>query len=268
MIRIIISLLMLSGSLHASEYLAQQGEVVGVTLTTTSQVIALRCFGQTWPFKPHPDQPHTIQGWIGIDLKQKPGLYTLEWIDAKEKKIVKLRVEKTTFRKSYITVQKKMAEFDAKTLKRIRSEKKALTASYQTDIKDLFPNIEMMLQPVDGIISTPFGAQRYVNNQPRSPHSGVDIATDEGTPILAPLSGKVLFVADMYLNGNLIAIGHGHGLISVYAHLKRAWVKQGDSVVTGQKIAEVGSTGRSTGAHLHWGIRFNQARIDPLKLIR
>ena len=159
-----------------------------------------------------------------------------------------------------------MADFDAATLARIRAETKALKATYFEPV-DASPDIIMHGRPTEGIESTPFGAQRYVNEKARSPHSGIDIAAAAGTTIITPLAGRVLLVANMYLNGNLVAIGHGNGLVTVYAHMQSAAVKPGEWVETHQAIGKVGSTGRSTGPHLHWGIRFYGARINPESLL-
>ena len=159
-----------------------------------------------------------------------------------------------------------MSVFDAAAIKRILSDQKAIKDTYDINI-DIFPTFTKALMPVSGIESTPFGAQRYVNGQAKSPHSGIDIAAPKGTPVKAPLAGKILLVEDMFLNGTLIAIGHGKGLVTVYAHLSKTHVKVGEKVQAGDIIAEVGSTGRSTGAHLHWGMRFNHARINPHSLL-
>jgi len=156
--------------------------------------------------------------------------------------------------------------FDKPTLTRIRSEVKALKASYKVAV-DANPDVVMHGKPIEGIVSTPFGAQRFVNGEPRSPHSGIDIAAPAGTVIHAPLAGRVLLVSDMYLNGKTVAIGHGNGLVSVYSHMQVTKVKKGDWIENGQQIGEVGATGRATGPHLHWGVRFNYARVNPDSLL-
>jgi murein DD-endopeptidase MepM/ murein hydrolase activator NlpD len=151
-------------------------------------------------------------------------------------------------------------------LKRIRADQKRLKNSYIARV-DARPDLQISGMPVEGIMSTPFGAQRYVNGEPRSPHSGIDIAAPEGTPVVSPLAGRVLVVSEMYLNGNTIAIGHGYGVVSVFSHLKTASVEEGDWIKAGSEIGEVGKTGRATGPHLHWGVRFRQARINPESMI-
>lgn len=123
--------------------------------------------------------------------------------------------------------------------------------------------------PVDNPrITGVFGSQRILNGVPKNPHNGIDFGADEGTNISAITDGIVVIAGkDFYYNGNFVLIDHGHGLTSVYLHLSKLDVKTGDRVLKGQKIGEVGSTGRSTAAHLHLGMQWFNKRIDPLSAI-
>jgi len=245
----------------AQQWQAIQGDVVTVETTYKGTVLSLTCFGKHWPVKAL-GHGHW-RGWIGVDLKKKPGTYRLIWRSGKTRIATdKLRVNKGKFRISHIEVSKRMAVFDKPTLTRIRTEVKALKASYKVAVH-ANPDIVMRARPINGIVSTPFGAQRFVNGEPRSPHSGIDIAAPAGTIIRAPLAGRVVLLADMYLNGKTVAIGHGNGLVSVYSHMQAAVVHKGDWLEAGQQIGEVGATGRATGPHLHWGVRFHNARVNP-----
>jgi len=248
----------------AHEWHAIQGDVVRVETVLTDQRASLHCFGKSWPVKMI-SQARWI-GWIGVDLGQKPGNYPLRWTSADRKESGQLHVSQGKFRISRIEVRKKMAVFDAKTLARIHADQAAIRRTYMVKVSAT-PDISISRQPVDGIISTPFGARRYVNGEPRSPHSGLDIAAPEGTPIINPLAGRVLLAESMFLNGNTIVIGHGRGLVMVYSHLKNLHVHKGAWIKAGETIGEVGQTGRATGPHLHWGVRFNGARINPDSLI-
>ena len=125
------------------------------------------------------------------------------------------------------------------------------------------------LWPTTGRISTLFGSQRiYKNNEAGSYHSGIDIARPTGTPVLAPADGVVILAADhpFTLEGNLLMIDHGADLNSAFLHLSRIDVHVGDHVRRGQVIGAVGMTGRATGPHLHRGLKWRDARIDPLLL--
>ena len=116
--------------------------------------------------------------------------------------------------------------------------------------------------------SSIFGSQRILNGVPKSFHNGTDYAAPRGTPVYAMTDGIVVQAADdFYYSGNFILLDHGHGLNSVYLHLSKKDVKEGDAVKKGQKIGEIGTTGRSTGPHLHWGVQWYKKRVDPEYLL-
>lgn len=120
------------------------------------------------------------------------------------------------------------------------------------------------IRPLEGRITSPYGAQRFYNGEPRRPHYGIDIAAPTGTPVLAPAAGIVtLAETDMYFEGGLIFIDHGQGFNAVFMHLSEVNVAVGDVVEQGQVIGLVGSTGRSTGPHLDWRIRWHGRNVDP-----
>jgi murein DD-endopeptidase MepM/ murein hydrolase activator NlpD len=122
--------------------------------------------------------------------------------------------------------------------------------------------------PVKGRISGFFGSQRIYAGEPGSPHSGVDVAVPTGTPLAAPADGVVVLAASapFTLEGNLLIVNHGLGLSSVFLHLSRIDVKVGDTVKQGQQIGAVGMTGRATGPHMHWSLRWHDERMDPQPL--
>lgn len=150
---------------------------------------------------------------------------------------------------------------------RIAREQAAVTAARtrddnRTDFAAAF------IWPVQGRISGRFGNARVYNGQPGSGHSGMDIAAPTGTPVKAPAGGVVTFAdADLYLTGGTVVLDHGFGISSNFLHLSRIDIKVGDRVEQGQVIAAVGSTGRSTGPHLHWGMNWFDVRIDPLLVL-
>ncbi len=119
--------------------------------------------------------------------------------------------------------------------------------------------------PVKGRISGLFGRQRIYRGEPGSYHSGIDIAPGHGVPFVAPADGVVVLARSGFsLEGNLIIIDHGGGLNSAFLHASKILVEEGEAVTQGQPIGHVGSTGRSTGPHLHWSLKWNDARLDPL----
>jgi hypothetical protein len=150
---------------------------------------------------------------------------------------------------------------------RIEREQAMVVAARERD-DDRADFVQSFVWPVQGRISGRFGNQRIYNGSPKSPHSGMDIAVPQGTPVLAPAAGIVTFAnADLYLTGGTVLLDHGHGVSSNFLHLSRIDVKVGDRVEQGQVIGAVGATGRATGPHLHWGMNWFDVRIDPLLVL-
>ncbi len=125
-----------------------------------------------------------------------------------------------------------------------------------------------MLKPVEGRTSGVFGGQRIMNGVKKNPHQGWDIASPKGTDVKAAAEGVVTMSGGPYFySGNMVLIEHGQNLTTIYAHLDKTLVKKGDKVKKGQVIGQVGTTGRSTGPHLHWGVSLNGVRIDGQNLL-
>jgi murein DD-endopeptidase MepM/ murein hydrolase activator NlpD len=119
------------------------------------------------------------------------------------------------------------------------------------------------MRPAEGRISGVFGSQRVLNGQPRQPHFGFDIAAPTGSPLLAEASGRVVLSESFFFFGNLLVIDHGHGINTLYAHLSRRDVTEGEVVTRGQRIGATGATGRVTGPHLHFSLSWFQVWLDP-----
>jgi murein DD-endopeptidase MepM/ murein hydrolase activator NlpD len=222
------------------------------------------------PLTPRPGDG-TFQGLIGIDMNKNPGDYTLEVIaETTDRKLlvnaVTLTVEKVNFATQRLTLPRSMVDLDPKTLERVNKE--------STRLKTLFKGIreerlwqDTFIRPVDGEVTTPFGVRRFLNDQPRNPHSGVDLRAPEGAPVRACNDGVVLLVDEMFFTGKSVVLDHGWGIYSMYFHLSEARVREGETISGGNIVGLAGSTGRASGPHLHWGIRLNGARVDPLSLI-
>ena len=205
--------------------------------------------------------PHLL---VGIPLNTKPGKHTVVLKDSdNQKEKISFTVKAKEYTAQYLTIKnKRKVNPYEKDMPRILSEKKRKTAA-----KVHWSNNAIdtdFIVPVDGRISSIFGLRRFFNNQPRRPHSGLDIAAPEGTPVQAIASGTVIESGDFFFSGNMVYLDHGQGLISMYAHLHEIKVKVGDTIKPGQIIGTVGETGRVTGPHLHLSVIANQTTVDPL----
>ena len=152
-------------------------------------------------------------------------------------------------------------------MKRIKKESKIIKKSKNLFLNETFYK-SGFIWPVKGIVTGKYGNQRILNGKPRRPHYGLDIAAASGTKIISPSDAEVILtMEDSFFNGKMIILNHGLGLNSIYSHLKKIYVKEGDKIKKGDLIAEVGSTGRSTGPHLDWRINVYNIAIDPELLL-
>ena len=175
-----------------------------------------------------------------------------------------ISVKKRNYKVEHINgLPRRMVEPKAEDIKRIRADNAQITRvrRLNTVRNDFFAKFKW---PLNGRISGIFGSQRILNGKPRRPHNGVDIAAPEGTKVSAPASGVVVLShPGMFYTGKTLMIDHGHGLTSVYVHMSVISVKLGQRVQAGDKIGEVGKTGRATGSHLHWGVSLFSTHLDP-----
>ncbi len=201
---------------------------------------------------------------IGIPLNVDIGAaqFELTHMDARTETL-QFNIEYKEYAESHLTVSNnRQVNPNADDMVRINRESAEMTQAFSSWSDSLTP-VFTMQAPVDGIRSSSFGLKRFFNGQARNPHSGMDIAADEGAAILAPAPGVILSTGNYFFNGNTIILDHGHGLISLYCHMNTIDVAAGTRVETGEQIGKVGQTGRVTGPHLHWSINLNNTRVDP-----
>ena len=205
---------------------------------------------------------------IGLALGIKPGPQTLEISTSAGKSFTQhFTVESKEYQSQHLTISnKRKVNPEKRDMERIGREQKRIRMALST-WTPMPPETTRLHLPVQGPVSSPFGLRRYFNDQPRKPHSGLDLAAPEGSPIQAAASGRIVDTGDYFFNGNTVFIDHGQGLVTMYCHMSRIDVDSGDTVTAGQVIGAVGKTGRVTGAHLHWSVSLNDARVDPTLFI-
>lgn len=209
----------------------------------------------------------TERGWVavvGIPLDASPGPHaaSLEPPHAGSRPLP-FEVDAWRYEEQRLTVANpRHVEPSKSDLERIARERRRIDAALGHFDAGRRPELAMTV-PVAGRRSSSFGLRRYFNDQPRNPHSGMDIAAPAGTPVLSPAPGRVTDTGDYFFNGNTVFVDHGQGVVTMYCHLSRIDVKPGDEVSTGSVLGRVGATGRVTGPHLHWGVAVNRALVDP-----
>lgn len=241
--------------------LAVPGGVVLVELSDVERVKPTAHFG-----KKRVAVVEAGQKWVavvGVPLTAKPGSHRVNVTQAGKKRTVLFDIEDKAYPTQYITLKdKRKVNPNKLDMERINSERGEIRAAlrYWTDKPVLPAQFEW---PIEGIVTGVFGNRRVFNGQPRRPHSGIDIAAPLGTPIKAPAAGIVRETGDYFFNGKTVFLDHGQNLITMYCHMDQIDVAPGQEIKAGEVIGTVGSTGRSTGPHLHLGVSLNDVRVEP-----
>ena len=201
---------------------------------------------------------------VGIPLAAEPGEASIAVrTEGGNEKQIAYTVSPKQYREQRLTVPPRTVDLSPEDEARYERERAHL-ATVMATFTDLRPDAALQMRvPVPGRRSSSFGLRRVFNGQSRNPHSGMDIAAGTGTPVLAPLPGRVIDTGDYFFNGGTVWLDHGGGLLTMYCHLSRIDAKVGDVLKTGEQLAAVGATGRVTGPHLHWSVMLNRAMVDP-----
>ncbi|MCZ6616780.1 MAG: peptidoglycan DD-metalloendopeptidase family protein [Gammaproteobacteria bacterium] len=205
---------------------------------------------------------------VGIGINADLGNHELTLFDQADKQTkYSFTVLAKQYPEQHLTIANpRMVNPNEEDLKRIRGETARMQSQYRRFSK-IETSLRPFLKPAHGVTSSPFGHRRILNDQPRSPHSGLDIAAASGAPVRAPTAAQVSLTGSFFFNGNTIFLDHGQGLVTMYCHLSKLNVHDGDMVQRGDVIGLVGATGRVTGPHLHWSVSLNGNRVDPEQVI-
>lgn len=233
-------------------------------------VIELPATGDARPQVSFRDRPVMViaenERWfavVGIPLSMAPGPASLS-IDNPDGPALPLTfvIGEIDYPEQRLTIgNKRQVDPTADDLERIAGDRREMNRAFRS--WDREPVDTAFHLPAIGPRSSAFGLKRFFNEQPRSPHSGVDIAAPDKSAVVAPAAGVVVATGDYFFNGNTVLIHHGQGLVTMYCHLSEIDVKDGDRLDAGDLIGKIGQTGRVTGPHLHWSLSLNQVRVNP-----
>ena len=240
------------------------GDIVTVAVKNTAGPVEGTFRGKQVYFNP---TKKIFKAVIGVDLNEEPGRYPLEVKINGKKLLTDIRIVKKKYPVQRLTLPEGMVVLSPENEARAEREQQKIAAIWPVDSLRIWSG--NFIDPLPGKrVGTPFGVRRIINNIPKSSHSGVDITADEGEPVLAPNDGVVVLVEDQFYSGHSVVLDHGQGIYTMFFHLSKINVRYGQAVMKGDTIALVGATGRATGAHLHWGVRMQGAKVDPLELIK
>ena len=249
------------------------GEVIVLEIFSSDQAMLPRVTfaGEMIRLFPSPDGT-VLHGLLGLDLEMDPGDYQVTVSDARlDGKVPTASYILTVLPKQFPTrelrVEPRFVNPPQDVVARIQREAQTVADIFDESSPERLWS-GGFVRPVQGEATSSFGRRSVFNGQPRRPHSGTDFRAAEGTPVRAPNTGRVALAGNQYFSGNVVILDHGWGLFSHFAHLSTIDVKDGDFVSRGEVIGKVGATGRVTGPHLHWTVRLNEARVDPIALMR
>jgi murein DD-endopeptidase MepM/ murein hydrolase activator NlpD len=210
---------------------------------------------------------------LGVDVERPSGQYELTLMGQLENGqevgcVARVKVRAGQFAIEKLQVGRKFVELSPEDAQRVEQEHGRLQELFARRTPDRLWEGSFRL-PLDGVRSGGnFGRRRVLNGQTRSPHTGIDFPAASGTPVHAAQRGRVVLAEDLFFTGNTVVLDHGLGLYTLYAHLESVFVQVGDLVKVGATLGQVGATGRATGPHLHWGLTVNEARVNPLQIVR
>lgn len=249
----------------------EPGDCLSLLITNTNNLdyeIKTDTYNKTIGLFYYGENNQHLVALVPLDSRTTPGDYTINIYKNKGNTLVKTidyAVIKKEFETQQLSISSTTASLKSQENSRKDNEKFGDAKSFSAGTQ-LWEGAFLM--PVNGRISTEYATIRYVNKGVESSrHNALDIAAPTGTPILATNNGIVTFASDLIISGNVVVIDHGYGLFSSYVHLDKIFVEDGQEVSKGEIIGEVGTTGYSTGPHLHWALWKNGVYLNPWKFI-
>jgi murein DD-endopeptidase MepM/ murein hydrolase activator NlpD len=255
-------LLCLTFNAHADSYITRMlnkpvpGGVAVVDLGTAAQAPTATYQGK--PVLVVKEQSNWL-AIVGVPLTVKPGAQQIN----SGGRNLPFTVGNKKYPEQHITLKnKQQVNPDQSNLKRIEGELAVQIKAYRSFSPNTPSNL-LLDKPVNGPLSSKFGVRRFFNGEERNPHAGLDFAVPAGTPIKTPAAGRVILIGNYFFNGNTVFVDHGQGFISMFCHMSKIDVKDGQQLARGAVVGKVGMTGRATGPHMHWNVSLNDARVDP-----
>lgn len=201
-----------------------------------------------------------------VDIRTKPGIYTIKLKVGEKKTNLKFVVKHTTFPTIKLTLPEEKVFLSPENLERVKEERKKLKSIWKTVSDKLWEGRFSI--PLGNDISTGFGTKRIINKEKISIHRGVDIRGAKGETIKASNNGRVVLTEELFFGGNTVILDHGQGIYTIYMHLSKFNVKPEDIVTNGDIIGFVGSSGRATGPHLHFGVKVMDISTNPVSFMK
>lgn len=221
----------------------------------------------------HSTQKGVYTALVGVDVEAKPTTVKLVLQatlagGAQRRSEIPLKIKAKDFHKESFNVPPSFDQMSPETLAEIRREQAAFASVFANTAAERLWNLPFMRPVPQEASASSFGSRRIINGVPRAPHTGTDLSAPATTEVVATNHGRVVLVGNFFFAGGSVVIDHGGGLYSMYFHLAEFKVEEGAMVRRGDVVALSGGTGRVTGPHLHWGVRLNNTRVDPLDLLR
>lgn len=204
-------------------------------------------------------------GIFPVELYMEPGTYTIQIKIGKLKFIKEINIKSKEFGIQNLTVSDDKVLLNKSALRRVKRENSLIKKVFKERTKSKWSGD--FIYPLENEITTDFGVKRIINGNYESIHKGIDIKGDEGEAIMASNRGKVVLVKELFFGGKTVIIDHGESIYTFYMHLSKVLVKKNSMVSKGDVIGYVGSTGRSTGPHLHFGVKIDNKSVNPVSLV-